>query len=345
MVRIGDDTFLCGACRGRRAADLADDGGWADDACRCHPRGRDRAGHELDWPLFGDAFTINGVHVAVPARMDDGIGIYRIGADGTITAVASVDDDAATLLDFASDSQHFRIGGHHYLAVTSHDDDGVSIFRLGDDGTPTLAMTLADNGARRLDGATMLAMTRNQDGNIILVATGVEDDGFSLFEISLTRPPGTVPQDPTVRPLGSSRVTLVEGVEELLTLDDFGLTAAYFAGGAQLRFTALPGQGSLTLAGSGGARTTVTTSTVISLADITGGRLSFTPPEVSSGSWLTASYSLASPVPSGASAGSTAGSSAGTAPVPVATGHLALAVRNVPSVTFSIEDSDDSRYS
>ena len=167
-------------------------------------RSDDPANLELDWPFLGAAYAVNGQHyIAVPGRYDDGISIFKIAQDGTLTHHQSIADDTSRFrLDKPSDAQHFTFEGEHYLAFTGHDDDGVTLFRVDSrtarlEWVETLRDTEpSDSGSDELllDGANMLAMHRFGD-KVVLAVTGINDDGFTLFDIDLDSPSATNPPE------------------------------------------------------------------------------------------------------------------------------------------------------
>lgn len=167
-------------------------------------RSDDTANLELDWPFLGAAYAVNGQHyIAVPGRDDDGVSVFAIAQDGTLTHHQSIADDASRFrLDKPSDAQHFTFEGEHYLAFTGHDDDGVTLFRVDSrsaklEWVETLRDTEPsddDSDELLLDGANMMAMHRFGD-KVVLAVTGIEDNGFTLFDIDLDAPPATNPAE------------------------------------------------------------------------------------------------------------------------------------------------------
>ena len=167
-------------------------------------RSDDPANLELDWPFLGAAYAVNGQHyIAVPGRDDDGVSVFAIAQDGTLTHHQSIVDDASRFrLDKPSDAQHFTFEGEHYLAFTGHDDDGVTLFRVDSrsaklEWVETLRDTEPsddDSDELLLDGANMMAMHRFGD-KVVLAVTGIEDNGFTLFDIDLDAPPATNPAE------------------------------------------------------------------------------------------------------------------------------------------------------
>ena len=91
--------------------------------------------------------------------------------------------------------------------VPGHDDDGVTLFRVDSDTAmlewvETLRDTEPtgdDSDELLLDGANMLAMHRGGD-KVFLGVTGINNHGFTLFDVNLDDPAATNPAEILKRP-------------------------------------------------------------------------------------------------------------------------------------------------
>lgn len=72
---------------------------------------------------------------------DDGVSVFSVAADGTLTNVDNVTDDATLELDGASGVTTAVVGGTVHLFVAGFFDDGVSAFAL-DGNVPLLGDVL-----------------------------------------------------------------------------------------------------------------------------------------------------------------------------------------------------------
>ncbi|ORE92065.1 hemolysin-type calcium-binding protein [Aurantimonas sp. 22II-16-19i] len=117
--------------------------------------------------------------------LDDGLSIFRIGADGTLTNTVSF-DDAANLgygLDGAYDVASATIGANTYIFVTGNSESAITSFRINPFGNMTLVQGLADSGDLELAGATGVE-TAVVGGTTYLFVAGTNDDGISVFSVA-----------------------------------------------------------------------------------------------------------------------------------------------------------------
>jgi 6-phosphogluconolactonase (cycloisomerase 2 family) len=119
---------------------------------------------------------------------DDGVSVFSVAADGTLTNVDNVSDEGELELDFARDLRTAVIGGTTYLFAAGELDHGVSVFSVGSDGTLTNVNNISDDQALELSGALGVA-TAVINGTTHLFVAGIEDDGVSAFSIVGPPPP------------------------------------------------------------------------------------------------------------------------------------------------------------
>jgi 6-phosphogluconolactonase (cycloisomerase 2 family) len=148
----------------------------------------DNVGDDATLELDG----VRGVTTAVVAgttylftasEIDDGVSVFSVAADGTLTNVDNVSDDAGLELDGATAVTTAVIAGTTFLFVTGGNDDGVSVFSVAADGTLTNVDNVADGAARELDGARGVT-TAVIGGVTYLFVTGQVDDGVSVFSVA-----------------------------------------------------------------------------------------------------------------------------------------------------------------
>ena len=80
--------------------------------------------------------------------------VFSVAADGSLTNVDNVSDDATLGLDGAGFMTTAVIGGVTYLFVGAFSDDAVTVFRVAADGTLVHDGTIGDDAARELDAVT-----------------------------------------------------------------------------------------------------------------------------------------------------------------------------------------------
>ena len=122
------------------------------------------------------------------ARVRGGVGVFRVGNNGTLTNQGNINVTARSVTTAV-------VGGTTFLFVMSTiqrpparqgdpptTTDGVSVFSIANNGTIANRGTVFDNGIRALDGANS-ATTTVVDGTPFLFVTGYTDDGVSVFSI------------------------------------------------------------------------------------------------------------------------------------------------------------------
>ena len=84
--------------------------------------------------------VVNGTtYVFVAGNVDDGISVFSLAANGTLTGVFNIDDasNAALELDGAVRLTTAVIGGTTYLFAAGNVDDGISVFSVANNGALT----------------------------------------------------------------------------------------------------------------------------------------------------------------------------------------------------------------
>ena len=113
---------------------------------------------------------------------DSGISVFSVGADGALTNVANVSDNATLNLNYAHAVTTAQVGGTTYLFVGAYGDQGVSAFSVGADGSLTNVANVKDNVTLHLAKNTSLA-TVTLGGTTYLLTGGYGDGGVSAFAI------------------------------------------------------------------------------------------------------------------------------------------------------------------
>ncbi len=144
----------------------------------------DDADLELDGAIGLSTAVVGGnTYLFVAGDTDDGVSVFSVASDGTLTSVDDVSDNAALELDGAFGLSTAVVGGSTYLFVTGFDDDGVSVFSVAADGTLTSVDDVSDNAALQLDGAYSVS-TAIVGGSTYLFVAGFFDDGVSVFSVA-----------------------------------------------------------------------------------------------------------------------------------------------------------------
>ncbi|MEL7463966.1 MAG: hypothetical protein AAFN79_07855 [Pseudomonadota bacterium] len=132
-------------------------------------------------------FELNGVaHVAVGSTFEGGIALLRYLEGGVIEHVSNVFDDASTHLTGVDDIAIAETTAGRFLAAVSPDEQGVSVYRVLDDGTFVNTFNLATGPEISLGVLTQVATVAVGDdhfvfiggrGNWPITAFRLEDDG------------------------------------------------------------------------------------------------------------------------------------------------------------------------
>ncbi|MBI1234873.1 MAG: beta-propeller fold lactonase family protein, partial [Alphaproteobacteria bacterium] len=144
----------------------------------------DDATLELWYPRSLDTEVISGTtYLFVAGTTDDGISVFSVANDGTLTNVFNVADGPGMALDGAHDVTAITIDGRTYLYVGVINDDRVQVFEVNAAGQLNLIQSVIDDGSLELEGVIALTPTviNNQT---YLIASGARDSGISLFSVA-----------------------------------------------------------------------------------------------------------------------------------------------------------------
>ena len=135
----------------------------------------------------GLATATIGVNTLVFAAgvVDDGVSVFTLAANGTLTNTDNVNDadNAALLLDGVNALATAVVGTKTFLFTASSTDNGISVFEVAANGTLTNADNVSDNGTLNLAGASAITTVKIA-GITYLFAGGGGDDGFSVFVVA-----------------------------------------------------------------------------------------------------------------------------------------------------------------
>ena len=144
----------------------------------------DDATLELNGATSVTTAVVDGTtYLFVAALDDDGVSVFRVGDTGTLANVTNVLDDATLELNGATSVTTAVAGGTTYLFVAGADDDGVSVFRVGDTGTLANVTNVTDDSSLELDNAQSVT-TAEVDGTTYLFVAGFNDSGVSVFNVA-----------------------------------------------------------------------------------------------------------------------------------------------------------------
>jgi 6-phosphogluconolactonase (cycloisomerase 2 family) len=184
----------------------------------------DTAGLNLNGARAAVTAVLNGTnYLFVAATADDGISVFSVGTDGTLTFVDNVNDDATLELEDVSTLAMAEVNGTTYLFAGGF-DDGVSVFSVANDGTLANVDNVADDATLPLDAVLSLT-TATVGGNTYLFTTGFNDDAVGVFAIAGD---GTLSN---VFNVADDAALLLDGARALTAADVNGTTYLFVAGG------------------------------------------------------------------------------------------------------------------
>ena len=143
----------------------------------------DDATFELDGARGLSTAMVDGnTYLFVAGQADDGVSVFRVNTNGSLTNVSNVTDNATMLLTGVSDTATARVGAFTYLYTAGTTENGISIFRVAGDGRLTYLSNHVDAGTLELAGVR--AMTTVTIGATAYLIAGGTDDGISVFSIN-----------------------------------------------------------------------------------------------------------------------------------------------------------------
>src|SRR5262245_20349020 len=99
---------------------------------------------ELDGARYATTAVVGGTtYLFVAASDDNGVSVFSVGADGTLTSVFNVNDNATLNLGGAYGVTTAVVAGTTYLFVDGFNDNGVSVFSVAADGVLTNVSNVA----------------------------------------------------------------------------------------------------------------------------------------------------------------------------------------------------------
>ena len=143
----------------------------------------DDANLELD-----NAFSVTTALVAdttylfVAGNADDGVSVFRVASNGILTNIHNVTDAGSLELAGAFSVTTAVVADTTYLFVAGRNDNGVSVFRVGDTGALANVTNVTDGGSLELRGARSVTTALVTDTTYLFVA-GNADDGVSVFRV------------------------------------------------------------------------------------------------------------------------------------------------------------------
>ena len=138
----------------------------------------------LDLARGVETVEVNGTtYLYVSGLADDGLSIFSVANDGTLTNIQNIGDDATLALDSPNHISTAEVGGTNYIFVSAIGDSGISVYSVGNDGMLTNVDNVSDD-ATTLLAATYSTTTAVVNGTTYLFSASFSDNGVSVFSVA-----------------------------------------------------------------------------------------------------------------------------------------------------------------
>jgi 6-phosphogluconolactonase (cycloisomerase 2 family) len=186
----------------------------------------DDAALQINEPRYATTAVVGGnTYLFVPGDIDNGLSVFSVAANGALTNVDNVSDDATLELLGAHSTTTAVVGGTTYLFVTGSVDDGVSVFSVAADGTLTNVDNVTDDATLGLDGANAMTTAVIGGTTYLFITSGSEDAlvAFSVAADGTLTHVANVVDDATLELDAASDVTMavVGGISHLFVPGQF----------------------------------------------------------------------------------------------------------------------------
>lgn len=148
---------------------------------------QDGTGGALLRPFGLETVTLAGSTIAyIAAFGDDAITAFTVESDGSLTPLpgASVTDSLGVPLEDVVHVTAATVGGTTFLYAGLFSNEGLTSFRLDGNGTPIFIENIPDNATLEIDTINGTPAVATVGSTSFLIAAGIDDDGFSVFEIN-----------------------------------------------------------------------------------------------------------------------------------------------------------------
>ena len=164
-------------------------------------------------------------YLFVAGNSDDGVSVFSVANNGSLTNVTNVDDDSSLLLDGVYSVTTAEVGGMTYLFVAGSVDDGVSVFSVANNGSLTNVDNVSDDSdsSLELDGARSVT-TAEVGGMTYLFVASNNDDGVSVFSVANNGSLNNVDN------VSDDSSLLLDGARSVTTAEVGGMTYLFVAG-------------------------------------------------------------------------------------------------------------------
>ena len=130
------------------------------------------------------AVVSSTTYLFVAGGIDDGVSVFSVASNGSLTSVFNIGDDGTLELAGAIFVSTAVVSGTTYLFVAgSGDSGGVSVFSVASNGSLTSVFNIGDDGTLELAGAQSVS-TAVVSGTTYCFVAGPNDNGVSVFRVA-----------------------------------------------------------------------------------------------------------------------------------------------------------------
>ncbi|MFD0915542.1 hypothetical protein ACFQ14_03885 [Pseudahrensia aquimaris] len=138
----------------------------------------------LTRPIGIEIVSIAGSKFVYIASQTEGLSVFELIPNGDLEFVQAIEDSTSLLLGGASSLVSGIQDGNHFLYVNGTNEDGITVFEIGGDGSLTWVENVADDASLSLDYNVGKPLFIEMDAaNQFVVQTGRNDDGLSVFRV------------------------------------------------------------------------------------------------------------------------------------------------------------------
>ena len=201
---------------------------------------------ELDGTLGSMSVVTSGTsqYLIASGLYDDGVSVFRIGTDGSLTNTANYDDADNTNFGFdgAMSVTSAIIGTKTFVFIAGQYDSQVTVMQLNTNGTMTYVDSVTNSGDLNLYYPSDLT-TATVNGTTYLFVGGTSSSGISVFSVGTN---GTLTSVYDTPPGNSSELYGVMGLE-VFTMNGQAYLMANGSSASALSYFSIGNDGSLTL--------------------------------------------------------------------------------------------------
>ena len=121
-------------------------------------------------------------YLFVAGSIDDGVSVFQVQSDGTLSNVHNVSDTSTLELNRTISLATASVGGETYLFAAGNHDHGLSVFRVENDGILVSITNVSDSDSLNLRTVRSLT-SASVGGTIYLFVVGEIDSGITVFRV------------------------------------------------------------------------------------------------------------------------------------------------------------------